>query len=415
MPGSFGTSPSADGADVTTASSASNGISATNTATNAPPPGSAGGNGVFASSTVPYASGVVGASSISHGVHGINGKGASNPPLIAAGLWGESDGGFGVYGASIDNNGIHGDSTQSDAVVGVAHAQGKAGVLGISDAGNGVSGISASGIGLYGSGGTGVGVYGQSTSNWGVGGKSDTGAGVVGQSTSNNGIAGTSQTGSGVIGQSTGGVGVYGQSTSNWGMGGQSDTGAGVVGQSTSNNGIAGTSQTGNGVYGQSTSGYAGYFAGNCHVTGTHTVDTDIILTNGDCAEDFAVDPLADVGPGTVLVLDETGVLALSSSAYDRRVAGVVSGAGEFKPGIVLGRKPGSGQTATIALVGKTYCKADAEYGFIAVGDLLTTSPTRGHAMKAVDPAKAFGSVIGKALRPLQSGRGLIPILVALQ
>jgi hypothetical protein len=35
--------------------------------------------------------------------------------------------------------------------------------------------------------------------------------------------------------------------------------------------------------------------------------------------------------------------------------------------------------------------------------------------MKAVDPAKAFGSVIGKALRPLQSGRGLIPILVALQ
>jgi hypothetical protein len=35
--------------------------------------------------------------------------------------------------------------------------------------------------------------------------------------------------------------------------------------------------------------------------------------------------------------------------------------------------------------------------------------------MKAVDPIKAFGAVIGKALRPLKSGSGMIPILVALQ
>jgi hypothetical protein len=68
-----------------------------------------------------------------------------------------------------------------------------------------------------------------------------------------------------------------------------------------------------------------------------------------------------------------------------------------------------------IALIGKVYCKVDANYGAIEVGDLLTTSPTLGHAMKAVDPIKAFGSVIGKALRPLDSGEGLIPILIALQ
>jgi hypothetical protein len=35
--------------------------------------------------------------------------------------------------------------------------------------------------------------------------------------------------------------------------------------------------------------------------------------------------------------------------------------------------------------------------------------------MKASDPARAFGAVIGKALHPLQEGRGLIPILVSLQ
>ena len=64
--------------------------------------------------------------------------------------------------------------------------------------------------------------------------------------------------------------------------------------------------------------------------------------------------------------------------------------------------------------MGKVCCKADAQFGPIEVGDLLTTSPTPGHAMKASDPAKAFGAVIGKALGSLKAGTGLIPIIVAL-
>ena len=68
-----------------------------------------------------------------------------------------------------------------------------------------------------------------------------------------------------------------------------------------------------------------------------------------------------------------------------------------------------------MALVGKASCKVDAQYAQIEVGDLLTTSSTAGHAMKADDPQKAFGAVLGKALRPLQEGQGLIPILIALQ
>jgi hypothetical protein len=64
---------------------------------------------------------------------------------------------------------------------------------------------------------------------------------------------------------------------------------------------------------------------------------------------------------------------------------------------------------------GKVFCKVDAQYGAIEVGDLLTTSSTPGHATKTNDPLKAFGAVIGKALRPPTEGQGLIPILIALQ
>jgi hypothetical protein len=35
--------------------------------------------------------------------------------------------------------------------------------------------------------------------------------------------------------------------------------------------------------------------------------------------------------------------------------------------------------------------------------------------MKAADPARAFGAVLGKAMGALKEGRGLVPILVTLQ
>jgi hypothetical protein len=68
-----------------------------------------------------------------------------------------------------------------------------------------------------------------------------------------------------------------------------------------------------------------------------------------------------------------------------------------------------------LALAGKVYCKVDAEYSAVALGDLLTTSATPGHAMKALDLRRSFGAILGKALQPLSKGRGLIPVLVALQ
>lgn len=160
---------------------------------------------------------------------------------------------------------------------------------------------------------------------------------------------------------------------------------------------------------------------GEAVVTGTArlqsnvTVDGDITMTGADCAEEFDIAIAAEIEPGTVVALDQDGTLHQSLQAYDKRVAGVISGAGDYKPGFILDRQQSRDNRLPVALVGKVYCKVDAQYAPIEVGDLLTTSSTPGHAMKADDPFKAFGSVIGKALRPLKTGQGMIPILIALQ
>jgi hypothetical protein len=141
----------------------------------------------------------------------------------------------------------------------------------------------------------------------------------------------------------------------------------------------------------------------------------DIILRNADCAEDFDVAETEESEPGTLMVFDEEGVLRQSRRPYDKRVAGVVSGGGDCRPGLVLDRHPLRPNRRPVALMGRVFCKADARFSPIEIGDLLTTSHTPGHAMKAADPLKAFGAVIGKALKPLDEGDGLIPILVSLQ
>ena len=141
----------------------------------------------------------------------------------------------------------------------------------------------------------------------------------------------------------------------------------------------------------------------------------DILLENADCAEEFDVDDPA-VEPGSVLVLsNEPGRLRVSDAPYDTRVAGILSGAGNYRPAIVLDRKPGREGRRPIALVGKVWCKVEAHSAPIGVGCLLTTSSLPGHAMAATDRERAFGAIIGKALAPLRAGVGMMPVLVALQ
>jgi hypothetical protein len=173
------------------------------------------------------------------------------------------------------------------------------------------------------------------------------------------------------------------------------------------------------GLYVRGTDGNVGIGTRNprelLEVSGNILVTGDISLANADCAEEFDICATEQIEPGTVMVLGEEGKLEQSQKAYDKRVVGVVSGAGNYKPGIVLNKQESGHTRKPIALLGKVFCRVDAQYGAIDVGDLLTTSPTPGHAMKADDPAQAFGAVIGKALRPVSEGYGLIPILIALQ
>ncbi|MGC5220967.1 hypothetical protein ACPW96_00045 [Micromonospora sp. DT81.3] len=139
----------------------------------------------------------------------------------------------------------------------------------------------------------------------------------------------------------------------------------------------------------------------------------NVITSGADCAEDFSIDPSEQLGPGTVVSLDEDELLRASMHPYDRRVAGILSGANGVSPGVILGREAGVPNRLPLALAGKAWCKVDASYGAIGVGDLLTTSATPGHAMNATDSSRAYGAVIGKALRPWRDGLGLVPVLVA--
>lgn len=238
-----------------------------------------------------------------------------------------------------------------------------------------------------------------------------------------------------VIGYSATADGVMGYSDSDAGgaagVSGIATKGAaGVLGVSKLNDGVRGTATaagfsgvtgihtgSGNGIYAKSgTGGWAGYLDGNACVAGILTVNGDIQLAGADCAEQFSSAAEQSIEPGTVVVIDEaSGGLRVSSSEYDGKVAGVVAGAGAFRPGILLDSNPSEGYRLKVSLMGKVYCKADAREAAIKVGDLLTSSNTPGHAMRASDREKAFGAVIGKALAPLSSGEGLIPILLTLQ
>lgn len=120
---------------------------------------------------------------------------------------------------------------------------------------------------------------------------------------------------------------------------------------------------------------------------------------------------------GTVVVLDTTksNQVISSGTAYDTRVAGVISA----QPGITLG-EGGEGKVL-VATTGRVRVKVDASRGAIQIGDLLVTSDMSGVAMKS-EPVEFAGrkmhmpgTIIGKALEPLAKGSGEILVLLSLQ
>jgi hypothetical protein len=284
-----------------------------------------------------------------------------------------------------------------------------------------------------------------------------TGPGIVGKS---GGTAGffTSGNGYGVYAESSGADpwdhGGFFSATHGCGVYAKSASKEGVFGYSVYSDAVHGFSSNGHGVYGgsYSPSHYGGFFvntgggyllAANNENTTTELEfkvdnDGDVYADGGfhcgrnfdcggdNCTEselepclydlqgaDFAeVLPAAESAePGDALVIGLDGQLVVSSEPYQASVAGVYSAQPSYVGGAA---NLGEDGYAPLAIVGLVPVKVSAENGPIAPGDLLVTSSTPGHVMKA-DPDPSVGTVIGKAMEPLDEGTGLIQMLVMLQ
>ena len=152
-------------------------------------------------------------------------------------------------------------------------------------------------------------------------------------------------------------------------------------------------------------------------VNGTTRTKVVQITGGADLAEPFDVSG-DQIKPGYVVSIDpdRPGALRVSDRAYDKTVAGCLSGANGVNPGLIMQHEGTSANGQyPVALSGRVYCYADADFGAIAPGDLLTTSDTPGHLQVVRDPDRARGAIVGKAMSALKDGRGLILVLVTLQ
>ena len=116
-----------------------------------------------------------------------------------------------------------------------------------------------------------------------------------------------------------------------------------------------------------------------------------------------------NIRPGDVVEIDPaSGRFVRSSHPLSVLVAGVVS----TDPGVILGSFVASEPDGPkLALAGRVPVNVSAENGAIQPGDLLVSSSTPGHAMKGSAYPEP-GTVIGKAVGTLQSGKGTIIMLI---
>ena len=298
------------------------------------------------------------------------------------------NGGYALYGVSAKGVGVLGNSSQSYGVRGESVSSSAAGVIGVGkcvDVGGSCVGGSANAPG----------VIGLAESN---------GVGVQGVSTSGMGVAGFNN------GYLASDIASYNFGTPAGLFGGYN----GIIGFSKSTgNGVSGvaTTASGTGVYGYNfAGGYAAQFYGKAATTVLE------IRGGADLAERFNVSG-DKAEPGTLMVIDAAnpGHLTISRSAYDTKVAGIVSCAGNVKPGLTLHQAGVMEGNTEVAIAGRVYVKAVDSNGSIEPGDLLTTSDRPGYAMKATDPDRSHGAIIGKAMTGLDSGTGLVLVLVNLQ
>src|SRR5262249_13240269 len=169
---------------------------------------------------------------------------------------------------------------------------------------------------------------------YGVQGSSASATGFAGYFTNTGGGSGVyseSPTGRAIWGKSVSSRGVFGESVSNGGVWGGSDSATGGIGASTTCYAGEGSSANVN--------GYGGHFSNSA--VGGKALKVDGIaslgaleITNGsDLAEKFEVE--TEAKPGMVVSIDpeNAGRLSISRRVYNRRVAGIVSGANNLSAG----------------------------------------------------------------------------------
>ena len=140
------------------------------------------------------------------------------------------------------------------------------------------------------------------------------------------------------------------------------------------------------------------------------------LLPGGDYADSVDVTgDRAKYDAGDLLVIDpdHPGKFLKSAAPYSTSVAGIFS----TKPGTVGRRQTGpkSPDEVPMAMIGLVPPKVTAENGPIRPGDLLVTASMTGYAMKGTDRGRMLGAVVGKALGSLDSGTGVIEVVVTLQ
>jgi hypothetical protein len=341
---------------------------------------------------------------------GIHGKSA------ATGVFGESSTWHGVFGTSQSTTGGHGVS--GDGPVGVSGiGRSWIGVYGETHGSeNGPAGVWGDGL----EGGSGVKGHARAVGAAGVAGfhlatDGDGGPGVLGDSPRGRGVQGQGSVG--VVGTGNAWIGVFGEtnaapevgSAGVWGDGKTTGDGVKGVANGPGKAAVAGfqLGNNGPGVFGQGNP--AGHFAGRVVVDGNLEVSGDVLLAGADYAEALTAADAA-LPAGTVVAVGADGLVRPCSRDYDTSVAGVVSGGGGVRPAIVLDPHDGG---VPVALMGKVWGLADASFGPISPGDLLTTSSTPGHARRVNDNSRSYGALIGKALTALPSGQGAVRVLVS--
>lgn len=347
----------------------------------------------------------------------------STSPLIVISNFGDGDG---INGRSVNGVGIRGRSENSNGVESWTGASDKSGVFGWSTDGKGVTGRSDNNDGIVGWTGAAnkSGVFGHTATSagFGVSGIAEA-AGAVGMY-AYHAVSGNSAK----LGTDTHGLQVNGLS--------RFVLPSGEVNISTpgGNPGLITFAHTGHrrdiifsnlGIRLLTSSSSSAADKGidideqgNVSVTGRVTCASLKLTGGSDIAEPFDIKKPDVVKAGMVMVIDpdNPGKLKIADKAYDSCVAGVISGAGDIMPGMIMSqsRSIADGEFP-IALTGRVYCLADASNGPIKPGDLLTTSDAPGYAMKVTDYDRAQGAILGKAMSTLEQGQGLVMILVTLQ